>query len=253
MRNIALKISYDGTNYHGWQRQENGITVQQVLEQTLGAILKQPITVNGCSRTDAGVHAQGFLCNFHTDARMPSDRLPYALNSLLPHDIRVHEAQDMAEAFHARFDAIGKTYRYRILNHAVGDVFTRHFTMQYVAPLSVENMQKAASHFVGQHDFKAFMAAGSVVKDTVRTVSQVSVQKAGDEIIMDITADGFLYNMVRIIAGTLIYVGNGKLAVQDMPRIIAGGNRRQAGITAQPQGLCLLEVHYLGGEANEKR
>lgn len=253
-----LKLEYDGTNYHGWQRQDNAVTVQEVLENALKKITKEDISVTGCSRTDTGVHALGFVCNFYTQGNIPADRLPYALNSILPYDIVALECQEVFEDFHARYWAKGKKYRYRILNRGFPSAFERNYVCHWPYPLDIDLMQEAARFFIGEHDFKAFMSSGSAVKDTVRNVYDLTVdkkvavctkgymnnQKLNHEIIIEISANGFLYNMVRIIVGTLIYVANGKIKLEDIPDIIMQGDRRKAGITAPPQGLYLVEVYY---------
>jgi len=244
MRNIAFKLEYDGTSYHGWQRQDNAVTVQEVLENTIAKVTGEHTSVIGCSRTDTGVHALGYICNFHTNSRIPTDKFPYALNTQLPSDIRVLQAFEVAADFHARYCSKGKKYRYKIINTTFHSVFQRNYACHWPYPLNVELMKKAAQYFVGEHDFKAFMATGSSVKDTVRNVYALSVEKYAHEIIMEISANGFLYNMVRIIAGTLLYVGNHRIDVEDIPYILNKGDRTQAGITAPAQGLYLVEVYY---------
>ncbi|NLY42983.1 MAG: tRNA pseudouridine(38-40) synthase TruA [Clostridiaceae bacterium] len=239
-----LKMEYDGTNYHGWQRQENAITVQETLEKALKKITKEEITVIGCSRTDAGVHALGYVCNFHTSSKIPAEKMPYALNSVLPEDIVVYDCREVPRDFHARFWAKGKKYRYRIYNGKYPSAFERNYAYYWPYTLDVECMKEAAKLFIGEHDFRAFMATGSRVKDTVRNVFDLSVEKKGDEIIIEISANGFLYNMVRIIAGTLLYAGVGKIDVERIEYIIKTGDRKEAGITAAPQGLYLVEVYY---------
>lgn len=244
MRNLMLKVEYDGTNYHGWQRQDNAVTVQEVLETSLKKITKEKITVTGCSRTDAGVHALGFVCNFYTGSRIPVDRVPYALNSVLPYDIVVLECREALQAFHARYGAKGKKYRYRVIHRTFPSAFDKNYAYHWPYVLDVEKMKAAAQYFIGEHDFKAFMATGSSVKSTVRQIFSLSVEQKNSEIIIDVAGNGFLYNMVRIIAGTLLYAGNGKIAVDEVPAIISAGNRKKAGITAPPQGLYLVEVYY---------
>ena len=236
---------YDGTFYHGFQRQKNGVTVQECLENAIKELTGEEITVYGCGRTDAGVHAVNYTANFHSCTKIPAEKLPLALNAYLPPDIRIFEASDAARDFHARFSAVGKTYIYRIVTGSVYNVFLKNYSWFYPGTLNIDEMRKAAVYFVGKHDFKAFMAAGSPRKTTVRTVTELELFKKGEnEIEIEISADGFLYNMVRIIAGTLLYVGCGKLKEDEIPCIIASGDRTRAGVTAPPEGLALREVHY---------
>ena len=244
MQKIMLTIAYDGTHYHGWQRQKNAITVQEVLEDALTALLKQPITVHGCSRTDAGVHAAQFVLHFEAGTAIGMEKLPIALNTFLPRDIRVTEAAIAEESFHARFDAAGKTYRYRLTRTVHADPFTRNYAYHYPYPLQFEPMAHAAASFVGRHDFAAFAAAGSTVTDTVRTMTACTLTDCGAEWVFRITGDGFLYNMVRIMVGTLLYVGRGKLAAEEIPLLLKGGKRENAGVTVPPEGLCLEAVYY---------
>ena len=244
LRNLMLKIEYDGTNYHGWQIQDNAITVQEMVERALSKITKEEITVTGCSRTDTGVHALEFVCNFYTNSKIPVEKMPYALNSMLPDDIIAFDCKQVPQDFHSRYWAKGKKYRYRIHNGKYPSAFKRNYTCYWPYPLDIQSMKAAAKPFIGMHDFKAFMAAGSQVKDTVRRIFNLTVEKEGEEVIIEISADGFLYNMVRIIAGTLLYTGIGKIDVESIPYIIESGDRRKAGITAVPQGLYLVEVYY---------
>lgn len=242
--NLKLTIKYDGTNYHGWQVQPNGITVQEVIESALSEIAKKKITVTGCSRTDAGVHAAMHVSSFKFDSSIPVHKLALILNQKLPKDIRAVECTEVDDSFNARFDTKEKTYRYRILNAPHNDPFLSRYVWHYPIELNVLKMQKAAACMVGKRDFTAFMASGSNIKTTVRNLKRVDVQKEGDLITITATADGFLYNMVRIIAGTLVYVGNGKLDADEVGRIIEEKDRRLGGVTAPPEGLMLEEVVY---------
>lgn len=246
MRNIRMTVSYDGTDFHGWQRQQNALTVQEVLEDTLAMVTKTPTAVIGAGRTDAGVHARRYTCNFHTDCTIPAEKIPFALNALLPDSIAVLNAWEAPEDFHARFSAIGKHYRYRILNTRHPDPFERNYSFFYPQELDLEKMQAAARDLLGTHDFSAFCSAGATTKTSVRTIYRATVQKDGDLITLDLYGNGFLYNMVRIIAGTLIYVGNGKLAADCIPQLIAGQKRKESGITVPPQGLFFMEAFYEG-------
>ncbi|HUM55659.1 MAG TPA: tRNA pseudouridine(38-40) synthase TruA, partial [Bacillota bacterium] len=201
--------------------------------------------IKGTSRTDAGVHAMGQMASFEGDIKIPTERLAYVLNNHLPGSIRIKEAIEKPLGFHARFDAKGKKYIYRIMNCSQRDPFKRNFYYFVEKPLDLPSMQKAAAYIEGKNDFKCFQAAGSTEKETtVRTVKNLSIKKESDEITIEITGDGFLYNMVRIIAGTLVDVGHGKISPLDMPLIIKSKDRRKAGHTAPPQGLYLAEVFY---------
>lgn len=239
-----LTMAYDGTNYHGWQRQKNGITVQEVLEGVLSGVFKKETTVTGCSRTDAGVHARIYVCSFTGETTIPCDKIPFVLNTMLPPDIRAYKCEIMHEGFNARFETVTKAYEYKILNAPFMDPLLRNFAWHYPITLDFEKMRSAAKLIMGKHDFASFCAAGSVVKSTVRTVTELSLKKEGDLITVRAAADGFLYNMVRIIVGTLVYVGNGKLSEGEIAELIEKKDRRLMGITAPPQGLSLVEVNY---------
>lgn len=244
MKNLKLHIRYDGTAYHGWQRQENAYTVQQALEEALYKLTGKQTAVTGCSRTDAGVHARQYVCNFFTESSIPIDRFPLALNAHLPNDIAAFFCEQAAMDFHARFSAKSKKYSYCVLNASFRDPLYRNTAWHYPIKLSVEKMQKATEYFIGRQDFSAFMAAGAQQKETVKEIYSLTVNKNEQLIFIDIHANSYLYNMVRIIAGTLVYVGNGKLCQEEMPNIIASRDRTLAGITAPPQGLSLIEVIY---------
>ena len=239
-----LKIAYDGTNYHGWQRQKNGITVQEVLEGVLSEMFGKETAVTGCSRTDAGVHAKIYVCSFSGETTIPCDKIPFVLNTKLPDDIRAYECEIAHDGFNARFETVTKAYEYKILNAPFADPLLRNFAWHYPVMLDVEKMQKAATIIQGKHDFASFCAAGSCVKSTVRNLTELSVKREGNLITVRAAADGFLYNMVRIIVGTLVYVGNGKLSENDIENLILQKDRRLMGITAPPQGLALVEVNY---------
>lgn len=244
MKNIKLTIQYDGTNYHGWQTQENAVTVQETLEKSLKKLLGAPVRVVGCGRTDTGVHAKKYVCNFFADNSIPYEKFPLALNTKLPEDIVCLSAEEAADSFDSRYAAKKKTYSYYICNTATPNVFAKRFSWHFKYGLDVEEMKKAAEAFLGKHDFIGFAAAGFTVKTTVRTIYSLDIERNGDIIAIHITGDGFLYNMVRIIAGTLAFVGTGKLSAEKMPEIIASGERKRAGITAPAQGLFLSEVFY---------
>ena len=244
MRRIHLIVEYDGTAYAGWQRQANAMTVQEKLERAILKLTGEEICVSGASRTDAGVHALGQSAHFDTESRIPADKFSFALNTMLPPDIRVTRSEEVSPEFHARFSTKGKRYRY--LFHAAphAGALTRNTHAHVIYPLDVEKMQAEAQDLVGTHDFAAFAANGSVVKDTVRTIYRAEVTREGSEIRLIVEGSGFLYNMVRIIAGTLIGVGSGKLEPGAFRRAIASGDRLDLGITAPAHGLTLMEVFY---------
>ena len=244
MKNIALTLMYDGSNYFGYQRQQGFITIQQVMEEALSKITKENIVVSGCGRTDSKVHALNYVLSFKTNSSMPVDKFPVALNSILPHDISVIDAKQEQDDFEGRFSVKRKTYIYKIHNSEFNNPFLKNYACHYKYKLDVERMKEAAKHIVGTHDFKCFCASGAQVKTTVRTVYDLTLMQSGDDIELSVTSNGFLYNMVRIIAGTLIYVGGGKMEADEVKKIIQSGDRRLAGITAPPQGLYLKSVEY---------
>ena len=261
-RNIALTIEYSGVNYSGWQIQQNAPTVQGAVERALSELCGEDIRVNGCSRTDAGVHADNFVLNFYTDSTIPAARFPAALSAFLPGDVAAKSAREVPASFHARYDAAGKTYRYLIhlspLPSALLWKRVWHVKLPELSSLSETTLARrlakvntAAAHFIGTHDFTAFRAEGSNVKSTVRTISRAEVTVIPPSVTVpcpllcfEITGDGFLYNMVRIMAGTLMEVYKGKLAPSSIPAIIESKDRTQAGMTAPPDGLYLHEVFY---------
>ena len=244
MRRIHLTVEYDGTNYAGWQRQANAMTVQEKLEIALKKLTGEIIGVSGASRTDAGVHAMGQSAHFDTESRIPADKFSYALNTMLPPDIRVVHSEEVSSEFHSRFSTKGKRYRY--LFHAAPHACAigRNTHAHVIYPLDEALMHREAQDLVGEHDFAAFAASGSVVKDTVRTVYRCDVTREGNEIKLIVEGNGFLYNMVRIIAGTLIGVGSGNIAPGAFRRAIESKNRLDLGVTAPAHGLTLMEVFY---------
>ena len=245
MRNIRVLVEYDGTNYHGFQRQTDNLpTIQKSLEEALGLLVEHPVTVNGSGRTDAGVHARGQVINFITDCRIPAERLPFAMNSLLPEDIAAKDAQEAAPSFHAQFSARSKVYRYHIYNSRTPSAFERRYSYYVPQGLDIEKMRAAAGYIVGEHDFTAFRAAGSHAKTSVRNVSRLDIEYMPPHLYITVEANGFLYNMVRIITGTLLYVGKGKLTPDEVRDFVNSGRREEAGPTVPPQGLCLMEVKY---------
>ena len=242
--NVKLTIQYDGTAYHGWQIQAGDITIQEELTKALKSITGENIKVKGCGRTDSGVHAERYICNFYTESRIPANRYPYALNSKLPRDIVCKAAEFEDEEFDSNRSAVSKRYIYRIYNSDIPDAFAGRYSWQYKYKLDDEKMRKAAKAFIGEHDFIGFASSGFTVKTTVRTIYSLDVKREGDMITIDVCGNGFLYNMVRIIAGTLVFVGIGKINPEDMPEIINSKCRERAGVTAPAHGLCLKEVYY---------
>lgn len=246
MRNIALRLMYDGTNYHGWQEQKNDITVAATVQKALSRVCGHSVKVVGCGRTDAGVHAQRYCANFRTDSKIPADRLPLALNPMLPPDIAAVAAIDTDDDFNAIQSCIKKEYTYKIYNARTRDPFYSNRAYLYPVPLNHEAMAEAAAHFIGTHDFKAVRSVGTETKTTVRTVYWYNVEKNGPMLELSVCADGFLYNMARAMAGTLIYVSEGKIAAHDIPKLLLTQDRRLAGPTVPPCGLYLTRIWYDG-------
>ena len=244
MRNLRLDICYDGTRYRGWQRlsgDEN--TIQGKLETALSRILGEPIEISGSGRTDAGVHAEGQVANFHCESTMAASEILSQLRRYLPEDIGIYACKDCSDRFHARLNAKEKTYRYRIWNSGDPCVFDRRYVTVMPEPLDVEAMNRAAVHFLGQHDFSAFCGNPRFKKSTVRFIRALDICRVGKEIQVTVTGNGFLHNMVRIIVGTLVEVGRGQRAAESIPELF-GGKRADAGFLVPPQGLCLQEVAY---------
>lgn len=246
MRNIKLLIEYDGTNYSGWQIQPNASSIQQEIENAVLRITGQKCHLNGSGRTDAGVHARGQVANFKTESRVPAERFAYAINSMLPRDIVIKDSCEVDLDFHARFSAVGKKYSYQILNSQFPSALMRNYAyhINYGEKLDLGKMKAAASLFLGEHDFFGFMATGSKVKDTIRTIYEISIKNENDSIQILYHGNGFLYNMVRIITGTLLNAAIGKISVSDIPEIICSKDRSLAGITVPACGLYLEEVIY---------
>ena len=244
MRNLRLDLCYDGTRYRGWQRipgTEN--TIQGKLEQTLSRILGEPVEVSGSGRTDAGVHALGQVASFHCESSMSANQILEQLRRYLPEDIGIYSCREAAPRFHARLNARQKTYRYRIWNSDAPCVFRRRYVAVFPEQLSIQTMDRAGQYLVGEHDFAAFCVRAKQKKSTVRCIFALSVTRAGDEIHITVTADGFLYNMMRIIAGTLIEVGRGERSPESVAALLSA-QRSEAGFLAPAQGLCLMEVEY---------
>lgn len=244
MLNVKLTLAYDGTCYHGFQRQKNAVSIQEVLERTLKRVYGEDISITGSGRTDAGVHARGQVVNYYAPFEIPVERIPYALNSILPDDIRVLMADYVLPEFHARFDARSKIYSYTIDQGEFHSVFTRLYSYHLPVSLDVKAMEQASRYFLGRHEFSAFCSSKSLVKDRNREVKKAQWEKEGELLRFIIEADGFLYNMVRIIVGTLLEVGQGRIQSEAISRIIDSGNRNTAGPTVPARGLCLEKVFY---------
>ena len=243
-RNIKLDITYIGSAYCGWQSQRNGRTVQETLAAAIEKLTGAYPKLHGCGRTDAGVHAKNYCCSFRTPSKASPETFVRGLNALLPRDIAVKSASEAAPDFHARFSVTGKKYEYYILNSKTRDPFREGRALHYPYPLDEKQLDRAAKDFLGEHDFSAFCAAGGSVKDKVRTITEAYVRREGDVVVFSVAGNGFLYNMVRIMVGTLLAVAQGKIAPDAIPAIIASGDRDAAGATAKPQGLYLSEVYY---------
>lgn len=244
MKRVKLVVAYDGTNYHGWQVQDNGITIEEVLNRTISELVQEDIKVIGASRTDAGVHACGNVAVFDTESRIPGDKFSFALNQRLPEDIRIQKSCEVDADFHPRYADTVKTYEYNILNRRFELPTKRLYAAFCYYPMDIERMNQAAAYLVGEHDFKSFCSAGAQVQTTVRTIYAVNVTKEDDMVHIRITGNGFLYNMVRIIAGTLIQVGTGLMEPEQVKEILEARDRSKAGPTAVAKGLTLVEIRY---------
>ncbi len=247
MRNIALVLTYEGTAYHGWQMQKNLATVQQTLEKGIRMVVGHDVHVTGCGRTDAGVHARVYVANFRTESTIPCDRLPYALNTHLPADIVVTKAFEVGENFNAIGSCVRKEYTYTIYNSRVRDPFYVNRAWFYPGHLDEKIMQAAADRFVGTHDFAAVRSVGTDVKSTVRTVYYYNVERKGNIIELKVCANGFLYNMARAMAGTVVYAAEGKFPPEQISKILDDGNRTAAGPTVPPGGLYMTRLWYDDG------
>ena len=244
MKRVKLVVAYDGTNYHGWQVQDNGITIEEVLNRTISELVQEDIKVIGASRTDAGVHACGNVAVFDTESRIPGDKFSFALNQRLPEDIRIQESCEVDADFHPRYADTVKTYEYNILNRRFELPTKRLYAAFCYYPMDIERMNQAAAYLVGEHDFKSFCSAGAQVQTTVRTIYAVNVTKEDDMVHIRIAGNGFLYNMVRIIAGTLTQVGTGLMEPEQVKEILEARDRSKAGPTAVAKGLTLVEIRY---------
>lgn len=245
MKNYLLKISYDGSRYHGWQIQENAVTVQEVFQRALFRVTGLKEELKACSRTDTGVHAREFCLSLKTESAIPAERMMAALNHYLPEDIAVKACEERPLDFHARYSCKGKEYSYEIWNHPVRDPFLRDRALHYWYPIDAALLNRAAAFYLGAHDFTSFCTLDRRDRgDLTRTVTRSEVERRGDMVVFTVAADGFLYNMVRIMVGTLLRVQQGKLAPEDIPRILAARDRNKAGPTAPACGLYLNHVFY---------
>lgn len=244
MRNIKLKIEYDGKDFNGWQKQPTKLNIQGEIERAIKDITGEEVDLIASGRTDAGVHALGQVANFKTNSNIPTEKFPIAINTKLKRSIRILEAQEVDDRFHSRYNCKKKTYRYVINNSENGTAIYRNLEYNFSQKLNVEKMNEASKHFLGEHDFKGFKASGTSSKSSIRTIYEAKVCQEGSRIFIELTGSGFLYNMVRIISGTLIEVGLGKIEPEDIIDIIESGDRRRAGKTLPPQGLYLVKVEY---------
>lgn len=244
MRNIKLIIEYDGKSFNGWQKQPTKLNIQGEIERAIGEITGEEIKLIGSGRTDAGVNAIGQTANFKTNSNIPIEKIPLALNSKLKKSIVIVSAEEVDDSFHSRYNVKSKTYRYTINNSQNGSAIYRDMEYHFPIKLDVKKMRDAAKLFEGEHDFKGFKASGTSSKSSVRTIYKADVKQDGDRIYIELTGNGFLYNMVRIISGTLLDVGLGKIDVNDIPQIIDSKDRKRAGKTLPAHGLCLVKVEY---------
>ena len=245
MKRVMLTVAYDGTNYHGWQLQDGQVTIESELNSALSRITGEDIKVSGASRTDAGVHAKGNLCVFDTEARMPGEKFSYALNTCLNEDIRVVDSVEVADDFHPRFTKTEKTYCYRIYNSKFANPLYRLYSHHSYIPLNIDLMNKGAEFLIGEHDFKSFSSVHASVKTTVRQITGAEIKRSGELIEINIKGYGFLYNMVRIISGSLMEVGSGKYPPERIGEILAARDRAAAGPTAPAKGLTLENIRIL--------
>lgn len=245
MKRIKMIIAYDGSNYCGWQIQKNGITIEEIINRELSKLLKEDIVVIGASRTDSGVHALGNVAVFDTETKIPGEKISFALNQRLPNDIRVRESLEVPMDFHPRYCNSIKTYQYKIYNSKFPDPLERLYSRFIYFDLNIDKMKEAAKYIQGEHDFKSFCSSGAQVQNTVRTVTDISVNKEGNMIIIRVSGTGFLYNMVRIIVGTLVHVGLGRFEPSYIKEIIEAKNRQKAGPKSEACGLTLMGIDYL--------
>ena len=244
MKNFLLEISYKGDRYHGWQVQSNAVTVQEKLQDAIESVFGNREDVKGCSRTDSGVHANVFCCNFRTEKEIPAEKIPAALNANLPSDISVKNCREVPYEFHARYDCKGKEYVYKIWNAQERNPFYNKLYYNYKYNIDIDTLNREAQDFVGVYDFSSFCAAGSSVEDMTREIYSFRIEKSGDEIFFYVSGNGFLYNMVRIMVGTLLDISSGKIEKGKIKEIIDSRNRENAGFTVPAEGLYLNKVYY---------
>lgn len=244
MQTLSMLVQYDGSGYHGWQRQSRMKSVQQTLEKTLSKVFNQTIQIDGSGRTDAGVHALGQCISFKVDLTMPIENVKFVVNRCLPNDIYVKSVTVKSDDFHARYCSIGKTYVYKIYTNEARSPFLDKYNFHFAHALNETAIREAMHYFVGTHDFKTFMASGSSTEHTIRTIYHFDLEVSDNNFIFTITGDGFLYNMVRIIIGTLLHVGTGKISASDIPSILVSGDRNRSKYTAPAHGLYLESVYY---------
>ena len=244
MRNLKVTMGFRGTNYHGFQRQPNGITVQEVVETALSQLFNEPVTIQGCSRTDTGVHAKEYCFTMPTEKQLPERNFIRGACGYLPEGISIYRVEEMPPEFHARFSCKAKEYMYRIHNSESKNPFTTDLELLYRRKMDIPLMQEAAQHFVGTHDFATFCTNYTEKQNTIRTIHDITIEKQGNTVILLVKGNGFLYNMVRILVGTLLSVNEGRIAVSELDDLLASKNRVLAGITAQAHGLYLNRVFY---------
>lgn len=245
MKRVMLIVAYDGTNYHGWQMQPNAVTIEQILNEKLSELLKEDIQVIGASRTDAGVHAEGNVAVFDTNTSIPGEKISYALNHLLPEDIVIQESFEVEPDFHPRKCDSIKTYQYRILNRNFNLPVKGRNAYHFYRKLDLDKMRKAAAYFVGKHDFKNFCSSHTQAKSTIRIIYSFDIEEEDEEIVLTVSGNGFLYNMVRMLTGTLLDVGTGRMSPDKIPELLAAKERVHSPNTAPARGLTLLDIEYL--------
>ena len=245
MKRVMLIVAYDGTNYHGWQMQPNAVTIEQILNEKLSELLKEDIQVMGASRTDAGVHAEGNVAVFDTNTSIPGEKISYALNHLLPEDIVIQESFEVEPDFHPRKCDSIKTYQYRILNRNFNLPVKGRNAYHFYRKLDLDKMREAAAYFVGKHDFKNFCSSHTQAKSTIRIIYSFDIEEEDEEIVLTVSGNGFLYNMVRMLTGTLLDVGMGRMSPDKIPELLAAKERVHSPNTAPARGLTLLDIEYL--------
>lgn len=244
MRRLLLTIQYDGTNYHGWQVQKNALTVQEVVQNAIEKVFGERLDVKGCSRTDSGVHANMYCLSLDTDMKINNSNVVQALNGFLPKDVAVKSCTEVSMDFHPRYSVKDKEYLYKINNAEVRDAFLANYTYYYHRKIDTEYLNKEAKAFIGTYDFVGFCSSKTDVEGTVRTVKSFDVWREGDMVYFKVSADGFLYNMVRIMIGTLLFINEGKIKQGELSDVISSKDRKRAGKTAPPQGLYLNKINY---------